>query len=88
MSLFGAFSHTGNSKHYIPDQIAFNDYALGGAAEILYPDGQASFESAQVPGNYDVVRDPHPSTRFKQNAALRGAQRSVINSTQRLDAGS
>ena len=87
MSLFGAFSHTGNSKHYIPDQIAFNDYALGGAAEILYPDGQASFESAQVPGNYDVVRDPHPSTRFKQNAALRGAQRSVINSTQRLDAG-
>ena len=87
MSLFGAFSHTGNSKHYIPDQIAFNDYALGGAAEILYPDGQASFESAQVPGNYDVVRDPHPSARFKQNAALRGAQRSVINSTQRLDAG-
>ena len=43
MSIFGAFSSSGNYKHYYPEDVNFDDYMLGDAANLLHPDGQASF---------------------------------------------
>ena len=87
MSIFGAFSSSGNYKHYYPEDVNFDDYMLGDAANLLHPDGQASFESAYVPGDYRVVRDPSHSTRSKQNSALKGAITTIDRGMQQLDEG-
>ena len=87
MSIFGAFSSSGNYKHYYPEDVNFDDYMLGDAANLLHPDGQASFESAYVPGDYRVVRDPSHSTRSKQNSALKGAITTIDRNLRQLDEG-
>ena len=87
MSIFGAFSSSGNYKHYYPEDVNFDDYMLGDAANLLHPDGQASFESAYVPGDYRVVRDPSHSTRSKQNSALKGAITTIDRGMRQLDEG-